>query len=144
VLENFYKDVEKKLGVKKLESPFQKVIPQQKPKNEKKKEKIKDKEDGLKRGVVKSDVCVMAQKTDSTWKLITQYALEPPFIRGGTWTSVRIVYKFIVNDIGSGKVIITQLHEFSGFEDHVSFKAYEFKSNGLIEHNAIEKIKSSL
>lgn len=104
-------------------------------------EKLKENDIGKNRGVCQSELCILSQSKDSTFPIIKKYALNPPFIRGGVWLNVRMQYKFIVNDLGDGKINIVLNGELSGFENNATFKAHFFKSNGLLEFTAFEKIK---
>ena len=97
---------------------------------------------GLQKGMIRSKVLVLSQKTDSTFRIIRTYAHKPPFIRGGVWTSVRIQYRILLNDEGDGRISVLFENEFSGFEDNVTFKVHFFKTNGFLEHEGFEKIKN--
>jgi len=107
-------------------------------------ERIRENDKGLQRGNCQSDLCILSQNKDSTFKVIRKYALDPPFIRGGVWTAVRMKYTFIVNDLGDGKVNVVLNGELSGFETHATFKAHFFRSNGLLEFMAFERIREIL
>ena len=96
---------------------------------------------GLQKGMIRSGVAVLSQKTDSAFKIIQKYAYKPPFIRGGVWTSARLLYKILLNDEGNGKISVVFENEFSGFEDHITFKVHFFKTNGLIEYEGFAKIR---
>ena len=102
--------------------------------------KVRDQEDGTHRGIVRSELCIFSQNESEIFKTIQKYALDAPFIRGGVWTSGRMQYTFIVTEIGDNKINLELRGEMSGFENHVSFKAYFFKSNGLLEQEAFDAI----
>ena len=100
-----------------------------------------DNDAGLKKGMVRSNIAVLTQKKDSAFKIIQKYSFRPPFIRGGIWTSARVQYKILLNDEGNGKISVVFENEFSGFEDHATFKVHFFKTNGLLEYEGFEIIK---
>jgi hypothetical protein len=102
---------------------------------------VADNDLGFKKGMCRSKIFVFTQNTDSAFKIIQKYSFKPPFIRGGVWTSARIQYKILLNDEGNGKISVVFNNEFSGFEDHVTFKVHFFKTNGLIEHEGFIRIK---
>ena len=107
-------------------------------------ERVRENDIGKQRGICQTELCILAQHKDSTFRLIRRYALDPPFIRGGVWTSVRMEYRFIVNDLGDGQVNVVLRGELSGFENHATFKAHFFQSNGLLEFMAFERIREML
>ena len=107
-------------------------------------ERIRENDLGKQRGICQSELCILAQHRDSTFRLIRRYALDAPFIRGGVWTSVRMQYRFIVDDLGDGKVNVVLRGELSGFENHATFQAHFFQSNGLLEFMAFERIREML
>ncbi len=100
-----------------------------------------DNDKGFKKGMVRSNIFVLTQKTDSAFKVIQKYSFRPPFIRGGIWTSARVQYKILLNDEGNGKISVVFENELSGFEDHATFKVHFFKTNGLLEHEGFATIK---
>jgi len=102
-------------------------------------QKVKETEEGRSRGVLRSELCIFAQG-DTVFKKIQLYSLDPPFIRGGVWTSGRMQYTFIVTELENNKVNIELKGEISGFENHVTFKAHFFQSRGLLEFMAFEYI----
>lgn len=102
--------------------------------------RIRENDIGKQRGVCKSTLCIFAHGKDSTFRLIQRYALNPPFIRGGVWTSGRAQYRFIVNDLGEDNVNVVLTTELSGFEEHATFKTHFFNSNGLLEFLAFERL----
>ncbi|MCL2039741.1 MAG: hypothetical protein FWG85_04855 [Bacteroidetes bacterium] len=95
---------------------------------------------GLKKGMIRSNIVVLTQKKDSAFKVIQKYSFRPPFIRGGVWTSARVQYKVLLNDDGDGKISVVFENEFSGFEDHATFKVHFFKTNGLLEFEGFEAL----
>ncbi len=106
--------------------------------------KIKNLDNGNMRGIIKSELCIFAQNDDTVFEKIQKYAFDPPFIRGGVWTSGRMKYVFIINEIEKNKINIELRGELSGFENHASFKAHFFKSNGLLEFQAFEAIRQMI
>lgn len=102
-------------------------------------QKVKETDEGKSRGVLRSELCIFAQG-DSVFKKIQLYSLDPPFIRGGVWTSGRMQYTFIVTELESKKISVELKGEVSGFENHVTFKAHFFSSRGLLEFMAFETI----
>ena len=142
--------------------------------------KIRDNDLGKQRGICQSALCIFSNGKDSTFRLIQRYALNPPFIRGGVWTSGRVQYKFIVNDLGDANANVNNANinnnntnnidntnvdsanavktinignanntnvvnvvltvELSGFEDHATFKAHFFNSNGFLEFLAFQRL----
>ena len=104
-------------------------------------ERERENDFGLQKGICQSEICVITQNTDSAFKMLQHYGLRPPFIRGGVWTAARVQYRFVVDDIGDGKVTVQSRLELNGWENHASFKAHEVTSNGLLEFEAFERIK---
>ena len=96
---------------------------------------------GFQRGILQSELCVMSQQKDSAFKFIQKYSYKAPFIRGGVWTSFRVQYRFTVDDLGDGRISVWQRHELNGWENHVSFKAHEMTTNGLLEFEIFEQLK---
>lgn len=103
--------------------------------------KIRDGENGFLRGIIHSELCVFSQNESEIFKTIQKYALDAPFIRGGVWTSGRMQYTFIIQELEDGKTNLELRGEMSGFENHVTFKAHFFKSNGLLEHQAFTTVE---
>lgn len=106
-------------------------------------QKVRQNDAGKQRGICKTALCVFASGTDSTFNKIQEYGLNPPFIRGGVWTSGRIQYRFIVEDLGSG-IHVEIRSELSGFEEHATFKAHFFDTNGLLEFLTFEKLREMI
>ena len=100
-----------------------------------------DNDFGLQKGMIRSGVLVLSQKKDLVFKVIQKYAHKPPFIRGGVWTSARVMYRVLINDEGDGRISVVFDNEFSGFEENISGKVHFFKTNGLLEYEGFEKIK---
>ena len=107
-------------------------------------QRIRENDKGLQRGILQSDLCILTQNRDSTFRVIRKYALDPPFIRGGVWIAVRMKYRFIADDLGNGKINVVLSGEMSGFENHATFRAHDFRSNGLLEFMAFERIREML
>ena len=101
-------------------------------------------EDGKSRGVIRSELCIFAQNDETVFPKIQKYALDPPFIRGGVWTSGRMKYVFIVTEVEANNINVELRGELSGFEDNASFKAHFFNSNGLLEFQAFEAIREMI
>lgn len=107
-------------------------------------QKVREMEDGKSRGVIRSELCIFAQNDETVFPKIQKYALDPPFIRGGVWTSGRMKYVFIVTEVEANNINVELRGELSGFEDNASFKAHFFNSNGLLEFQAFEAIREMI
>jgi hypothetical protein len=103
--------------------------------------RIKENDAGKQRGVCKTAMCIVTSNKDSTFKLMTKYALDAPFIRGGVWTSFRVIFTFTIEEQDDGKVSVVLNTELSGFEENATFKAHFFKSNGFLEFETFNKLK---
>jgi len=99
---------------------------------------------GLYKGKVFSDYCVFIGKTDTTYDNLQRYSVKVPIIRGGVWSSGRIQYKFILTEKQDGGTHLKLKGEISGREDYVTSKIHFWESNGIFEHNILERIKEIL
>lgn len=102
-------------------------------------------DEGLYKGTIKSDFCVFSMG-DSTFSVLKKYSLdkEMPFIRGGYWDNGRLQYKVIIQETEPGKVHLTMTTEMSGMESHVAKKVLFWKSNGILENEMLDRIKSNI
>jgi hypothetical protein len=101
-------------------------------------------DEGLYKGIIKTDMCVFTSGTDSTYDVLQRYSKEMPFIRGGVWQNGRMQYKFVVKELADGSVHILQKSELSGFEENVMNLVYFWESNGILETRIMEKIDKKI
>ncbi|MFN3196571.1 MAG: hypothetical protein ACE364_11525 [Chlorobiota bacterium] len=104
----------------------------------------KNNDEGFLKGVLKSEFCVFVND-DTTFDLLKIYSVKMPVIRGGIWTSGRIQYKIIIEEIneGEGTSIIIK-GELSGSEDNVTNEVHFWESNGWFETDLLYRIKNKL
>ncbi|NLO19156.1 MAG: hypothetical protein GX121_04660 [Ignavibacteria bacterium] len=100
--------------------------------------------EGLYRGVMKSNMCVFVESSDSTVRLLHHYSYHVPTIYGAKWINGRIQYKFNIREQEDGSCKIVLKTEMSGFEDKVTSQVHFWKSNGLLEMAILERIKNIL
>ncbi len=99
---------------------------------------------GLYKGSVRSDFCVFAQGTDSTFNVLERYSLVMPTIRGGVWANGRIQYRFVIRELASGKVHILLKGELSGLEQYVTNEVQFWQSNGILETKMMDDVKKNI
>jgi hypothetical protein len=104
----------------------------------------KQNDDGTFQGVLKTDFCVLAQGDDTTKFVLQRYSLKVPYIMGGLWINGRIQYTFIVKEQADGYVNLVLRAEMSGMEDYVTHEVHFWKSNGILEHQMIERIAKNI
>ena len=106
--------------------------------------KKKTDKDGFFKALVKSDYCVFSEGTDTTFDKLSKYSYKMPFIPGGVWKNGRMQYKFIIKEKPDGSIHLLLKGNLSGYEDYVTNKVHFWKSNGILEHNMLERIKANL
>lgn len=107
-------------------------------------ESSKQDDNGLFRGVIKSDFCVYSQGKDSTFSVMKKYSYKIPHIPGGVWLNARMQYTIIIKENEDGTVYLTLRGEMSGFEDLVTHEVHFWKSNGYFEHHFMEGIQKNI
>ncbi len=103
-------------------------------------EKFSQNEDGYFTGVLRSDFCLKAEGSDSTYSIIKRYSKKAPFIRGAIWVTLRMQYKFSIKEQDDGIVYLRLVGELSGREDHVTEQVHFWESNGYLEVMMLEKL----
>ena len=106
--------------------------------------KIKTDKNGFFKALVKSDFCVFSEGTDSTFDLLRGYSVKMPFIPGGKWKNGRMQYKFVIKELADGSINLYLKGNLSGYEDYVTNRVHFWTSNGILEHNMLERIKANL
>lgn len=104
-------------------------------------EKYSEGDDGKYKGKLTSVFCVLASGADSTEVVMERYSKRIPYIRGASWTSVRMQYLFYVTELEDGTVEVKLKGEISGFEDYITTHFHYFASNGVLERAIMEKLK---
>lgn len=107
-------------------------------------EKYQQDDEGFLSGTLKSDFCVFAMGKDTTFQALKRYSYEMPLIRGGIWINGRINYTFKVKENKDGTVHLSFTGRLSGFEDFVTHQVHFWKSNGILETQMLERIKSNV
>jgi|GEM_PF-560749 len=106
-------------------------------------ENYKASDEGLYKGIIKSDFCVFTAGKDSTFKILNKYSYDLPVIRGGIWLNGRMQYTFVVKEEASGGVYMLVKGELSGYEDFVTHEVHFWKSNGMFESSVIKLIRKN-
>lgn len=101
-------------------------------------------DEGLYKGKVKSDICVLIDNIDSTYDVLQQFSLDMPIIRGGVWQNGGIQYSFIIKEQKDGKVLVTLKAEMDGFEEYVTYQRHYWESNGYLETVMLESLKKNV
>lgn len=107
-------------------------------------DKYSEGDEGLFKGIVKSEFCVFVQGEDSTYDVLERYSQRVPVIRAGTWTNGRIQYIIVLKEKEDQSVDMELKGEISGFEDYVTHQVHFFPSNGVLEKEFIEALKANL
>lgn len=97
-------------------------------------------DDGLSKGLIKSEMCILTANKDTCYIFLKKYTFKPPFIRGGVWNNFRSEYKISLTEEEKDKVQVKLELILSGFEELATYKVHFFKTNGWLEHLAFEKI----
>jgi hypothetical protein len=104
----------------------------------------KTNDEGFLKGVLKSEFCVFVND-DTTFDLLRIYSVKMPVIRGGIWTSGRIQYRIILEEINEGEgTSILVKGELSGSEDNVTNEVHFWQSNGWFETDLLFRVKNKL
>ena len=106
-------------------------------------EKYSQTDQGLFKGSLKSDYCVFSQGKDSTFEMLKLYSIEVPYIRGGSWLTGRMQYKFNLTEREDNTIYLLLKGEISGWEEFVTHEVHFWKSNGLFETNMLKKIRAN-
>ncbi|MBI5326598.1 MAG: hypothetical protein HZB41_15210 [Ignavibacteriae bacterium] len=101
-------------------------------------------DEGLYKGKVKSDICVLVDNKDSTFDVLKKFSVDLPIIRGGVWQNGGIQYSFILKETKDGKVHVTLKGEMSGFEEYVTYLRHFWESNGYLETMMLERLKNNV
>jgi len=101
-------------------------------------------EEGLYKGIIRTDMCVFTKGSDSTYDVLQKYSKEMPFIRGGIWENGRMQYKFVVKELADGRVHLLQKSELSGFEDNITHRVHFWESNGILETRIMTRIDNKI
>lgn len=100
-------------------------------------------EGGFYRGLYISDFCVKASGEDTTMDVISRYG-KLPKIRGGIYVSFRVQWKINVKEEERGKSSIIMKCELSAFEEFITNSVHFFNSNGILEQQMLEMIKTAV
>ncbi|MGE5479508.1 MAG: hypothetical protein ACM3U1_03670 [Chloroflexota bacterium] len=108
------------------------------------KKSYKQTDDGVYKGSIHSDYCLLTQNKDSAKTVLDKFSYAMPIIRGGTWTTARFQYKFIVAEQKDGTVSLEIRGEISGREDYVTTQVHFWKSNGILETEMMKKVSANI
>lgn len=104
----------------------------------------KTNDEGFLKGVMKSEFCVFVND-DTTFDLLRIYSVKMPVIRGGIWTSGRIQFKIILEEINEGEgTSILIKGELSGSEDNVTNEVHFWEANGWFQTDLLYRVKHKL
>jgi hypothetical protein len=111
-------------------------------------EKYSQTDQGLFKGSLRSDYCVFSQGKDSTFDILKKFSIEVPFIRGGTWLTGRMQYRFQLTEREDNTIYLVlngaiKDGAISGWEDFVTHEVHFWKSNGIFETNMLKRVKSN-
>jgi len=101
-------------------------------------------DDGLYKGKVKSDICVLVDNKDSTYDVLKLYSTDLPIIRGGVWQNGGAQYNFIIKEQKDGKVHVILKAEMDGFEEYVTYQRHYWESNGYLETMMLERLQKNV
>lgn len=101
-------------------------------------------ENGLYKGTIKSDYCVLTVGSDTTLPVMKRFSLDFPVIRGGVWVNGRVQYKFMLKEKEDGGTYLLMKVELSGKEEYVTREVKFWKSNGVLEKEMFEYIDAAL
>jgi hypothetical protein len=107
-------------------------------------DKYSEGDEGLFKGIVKSEFCVFVTGADSTRTFLERYSQRVPVIRGGEWTAGRIQYIIVLKEKEDNSVDFELKAEISGFEEYVTHQVHFFPANGILEKELINTIKANL
>lgn len=107
-------------------------------------ESQKQDDEGLQKGIIKSDFRVLAVGSDTTMPVMKRYSYDFPVIRGGVWSNGRVQYKFLLKEQEDGDTYVLLKVELSGKEDYVTRQVQFWKSNGVLEKDMFEAIDAAL
>ena len=95
------------------------------------------------KGNIRSEACVFASGEDTARDVMMRYG-KVPMIRGGVWVSGRAQYNFSVKDMPDKTVQVVLTVELSGNEDYITHQVHFWNSNGILDNEIMEKLKSTL
>ncbi len=103
--------------------------------------RTKQDDEGLYKGIIKSDYFIFVDGADDTYDVLKKYSFKDlPFIRGGIWQNGRVQYKMILKEESDGTVNLVIKCEISGYESLVTEEVAFWSSNGYFETQILEKI----
>ncbi|MDR0927383.1 MAG: hypothetical protein LBO69_06410 [Ignavibacteria bacterium] len=103
-------------------------------------DRVRELDDGMRKGICQSELCILSQKADTVFIYMKNFALKPPFIRGGVWDVFRCQSRFVVTEIDKNKTKVLITLDMSSFESNATKKSYNFDTNGYREFLLFEKI----
>lgn len=107
-------------------------------------DKYSEGDDGLFKGIVKSEFCVFVTGVDSTMDVLERYSQRVPVIRGGQWASGRVQYIIVLKEKEDNSVDFELKAEISAFEEYVTSQVHFFPANGVLEKELIDALKANL
>lgn len=107
-------------------------------------EKYAESDEGTYKGKLTSVFCVLATGLDTTEPVMERYAKRIPYIRGATWTSLRMQYLFYVTENADHSVEVKLKGEISGYESYITNIFHYFESNGILEDAMMERLKNNV
>lgn len=107
-------------------------------------EKYAESDEGVYKGKLTSVFCVIATGLDTTEPVMERYAKRIPYIRGATWTSLRMQYLFYVTENADNSVEVKLKGEISGYESYITNIFHYFESNGILEDAMMERLKNNV
>lgn len=101
-------------------------------------------DEGLYKGVLKSENIVFTEGKDSTYQTLQKYHYNMKYIPNGVWTNGRISYKIILKEVKSGTVTMIMTTEMSAFESHITTEYHYWKSNGIFEKEFLDRLNANV
>ena len=98
-------------------------------------------DEGLFKGVIRSDNYVFTEGKDTSYQVLQKYQYNMKYIPSGIWINGRINYKIILKEVETNVVKMTLTSEMSALESYVTEEYHFWKSNGILETEFIEKLK---
>ena len=101
-------------------------------------------ENGLYKGIVRSDACLFTEGSDSSFTVLGKYSINMPIIRGGDWVNGRMMYKFTITELENGKVYLLLKGDLSGYEKYATNLVHFWDSNGYLETMMMDRVANNV
>ena len=101
-------------------------------------------DNGLNKGNIRSEACVLVYGEDSTRDVMMQYG-KVPMIRGGVWASGRVQYNFALRELPDKQgILVTMTVELSGNENYITSEVHFWNSNGILDAEMERLVKDAI